>query len=107
MKTTDCNTPEQIAQFIEGALNDFESAVSTKQETFRLMVDLVVHVATVSNEAVRKEQPPDFKDVIESRVRYFNQISHTYEMEELKRALNTIIRLVPPIQFKIGGLQSS
>lgn len=46
---------------------------------------------------------PDFRDVIEARIKHFNSNFHTHEGSELQKALNTIRRLVPPIQFKIGG----
>lgn len=45
---------------------------------------------------------PDFRDVIKARIDYFKSIHHTYEASDLQNALNTIIRLVPPINFKIG-----
>lgn len=59
------------------------------------------------NEALR--QPPvsgslpPVHDVIESRIKHFESIYHTYEANELKQALSTIQRLVPPIMFEIGG----
>jgi len=45
---------------------------------------------------------PDFRDVIEARIKYFNANYHTYEGSDLQNALNTIRRLVPPILFQIG-----
>jgi hypothetical protein len=45
---------------------------------------------------------PDFRDVIESRIKFFNNQYQTYEGSELQNALNIIRRLVPPIQFNIG-----
>jgi hypothetical protein len=45
---------------------------------------------------------PDFRDVIEARIKYFNSKYHTYEGLDLQNALNTIRRLVPPILFQIG-----
>lgn len=45
---------------------------------------------------------PDFRDVIEARIKHFNSNYHTYEGSDLQNALNTIRRLVPPILFQIG-----
>jgi len=45
---------------------------------------------------------PDFRDVIEARIKFFNANYHTYEGSKLQNALNTIRRLVPPILFQIG-----
>ena len=45
---------------------------------------------------------PDFRDVIEARIKHFNSNYHTYESSDLQNALNTIRRLVPPILFQIG-----
>jgi hypothetical protein len=45
---------------------------------------------------------PDFIDVIKARIDYFKSINHTYEAADLQNVLNTIIRLVPPINFQIG-----
>ena len=45
---------------------------------------------------------PDFMDVIEARIKFFNANYHAYEGSELQNALNTIRRLVPPILFQIG-----
>ena len=46
---------------------------------------------------------PFVHDVIESRIKHFESIYHTYEANELKQALSSIQRLVPPIMFEIGG----
>lgn len=45
---------------------------------------------------------PDFRDVIEARIKFFNANYHTYEGSDLQNALNSIRRLVPPILFQIG-----
>lgn len=59
-----------------------------------------------SNEKLRllavSNSLPDFRDVIEARIKYFNSNYHTYEGSDLQNALNTIRRLVPPILFQIG-----
>ena len=46
---------------------------------------------------------PSVHSVIESRIKHFESISHTYEANELKLALDTIVRLIPPVMFKISG----
>lgn len=46
---------------------------------------------------------PLVHDVIESRIKHFESINHTYEANELKQALSSIQRLIPPIMFKIGS----
>lgn len=45
---------------------------------------------------------PDFRDVIKARIEYFKSIDHSYEASDLQIALNTIIGLVPPDNFRIG-----
>mgnify|MGYP001159374271 FL=1 len=59
-----------------------------------------------SNEKLRllavSNSLPDFRDVIEARIKHFNSNYHTYEGSDLQNALNTIRRLVPPILFQIG-----
>lgn len=45
---------------------------------------------------------PFVHEVIENRIKHFESIYHTYEANELKHALNSIQRLIPPIMFKIG-----
>lgn len=46
---------------------------------------------------------PPVHSVIESRIKHFENIYHTYEANELKQALISIQRLIPPIMFEIGG----
>jgi hypothetical protein len=48
MKVEEIKTAEDILRFIEGCMNDFESGVSSKEETMCLLADLVAHVAQVA-----------------------------------------------------------
>lgn len=59
-------------------------------------------VKEISSNVLVSGSLPDFQDVIEARIKHFNRNHHTYEGSDLQNALNTIRRLVPPIQFKIG-----
>lgn len=43
---------------------------------------------------------PLVQQIIQSRIKYFEEIHHTYEANELKQALSTIERLVPPSMFE-------
>jgi hypothetical protein len=44
MKAQDINSTEDFLIYIEGCLNDFESAVSTKEETMNLFLDMVIRI---------------------------------------------------------------
>jgi len=45
----------------------------------------------------------DFINVVEERIEHFASKHHSYESKELQGALNTVIRLVPPDNFKREG----
>ena len=53
MKVEQIKTPDDVERYIEGCLNDFETAISTKDETVVYLAELVVHVYT---EAKKKQQ---------------------------------------------------
>jgi len=44
MKVEQTKTPDDIERYIEGCLNDFESAISTKDETVVFLAELVLHI---------------------------------------------------------------
>ena len=44
MKSEDINTAEDCLIYIEGCLNDFESGISTKEETMNLFLDMVIRI---------------------------------------------------------------
>lgn len=44
MKAQDINSTEDCLIYIEGCLNDFESAVSTKAETMNLFLDMAIRI---------------------------------------------------------------
>jgi len=44
MKVEQIKTPDDIEIYIEGCLNDFETAISTKGETVVFLAELVVHI---------------------------------------------------------------
>lgn len=65
MKVEQVKTPDDIERYIEGRLNDFEEAISTKDETVVFLAELVVHVykeakkeqCNISNVVRQGEQP--------------------------------------------------
>jgi hypothetical protein len=52
MEVKQVKTPDDIERYIEGCLNDFESAISTKDETVVYLAELAVHIY----EEAKKEQ---------------------------------------------------
>lgn len=52
MKVEQIKTPDDIERYIEGCLNDFEAAISTKDETIVLLAKLVVYIY----KAAKKDQ---------------------------------------------------
>lgn len=48
MKIEDIKSVDQMERFVEGCLNDFESGVSTKEETMSLLGDYTIHVIEVA-----------------------------------------------------------
>ena len=49
MKVEEIKKASDAFIYIEGCLNDFESAISTKEETLGLLVDLVIHVVELTS----------------------------------------------------------
>lgn len=47
MKVKDVKKPDDVTRYIEGCLNNFEMAISTKDETLVFLAELVVHVYKV------------------------------------------------------------
>jgi len=46
---------------------------------------------------------PLVQQIIQSRIKEFESIYHTYEANELKQALSTIERLIPPSNFEVSS----
>lgn len=50
MNVNEINSSEDILNFIEGCLNDFETGVSSKNETSGNIIDLIAYLTKKSNE---------------------------------------------------------
>lgn len=44
MKASEINTDQDLLNFIEGCVNDFESSVSDRKELLNNILDLVIHI---------------------------------------------------------------
>jgi len=44
MKATEVKSEQDILNFLEGCLNDFETGLSSKNETMQNLVELIVHL---------------------------------------------------------------
>lgn len=44
LKLEDIKSEEQVAQYIEGCLNDFDAGISTKVETENLILGLIIYL---------------------------------------------------------------
>ena len=53
MKTQDIKSPQDLTDYIEGIFNDFESGLSSKQESSKLVVDLILKCAKAEKEGKR------------------------------------------------------
>ena len=91
---------QEIIEFLQWVFRKIDKG-DTPEETIRM---LLMNRAKIDNIVLPdvSNSLPDFRDVIKARIDYFKSIHHTHEAADLQNALNTIIRLVPPINFQIG-----
>ena len=50
MNIESIRSEEQLFDFVEGCLNDFESGLSTKEETMNGFIELLAHVASLNRQ---------------------------------------------------------
>ena len=71
MKAQDINSAEDCLVYIEGCLNDFEMAISTKEETMNLFLDMVIRINDLAG--VRIEKLQNHIDSANKRIRLLIQ----------------------------------
>jgi hypothetical protein len=85
-----------------GEMSEDGKTITYKCDEIEKVITDALQQVKNCNKADVSNTLPDFRDVIKARIDYFKSIYHTYEAAELQNALNTIQRLVPPINFQIG-----
>jgi hypothetical protein len=55
MKVENIRTADDVERYIEGCLNDFEAAISTKEETLVNIAELVVYVYNKAKEEILRK----------------------------------------------------
>lgn len=91
---------------IKARIEDIAAEKSASPSDWRWIEGYMIEGYKIAMEEYRSQQNeelPGIHSVIESRIKHFENIHHTHEASELKQALSTIQRLIPPIMFQING----
>jgi hypothetical protein len=93
MKVEQVKTPDDIERYIEGCLNDFETAISTKDETVVFLAELVVHIY----KEAKKEQC-NTPDVVGRSEQFYCTCSRAKGLDHDEEGMPYCIECQKPVQ---------